>query len=353
MFGIDISGWQTGVNYSKAVNEGGVQFAILRAGYGRQLNQKDKMFEEHYAGMSALGIPVGAYQYSYASDIDGAKAEAAAMIEWLKGKAFALPVFYDLEDAQVAKAGKATITEMALTWCAMLEAEGYKAGVYANRSWFNDYIDVDRVADQYEIWCAQWSSKQPTLPNLGVWQFGGETNLIRNTNVAGFTGAVDQNYLIKETLLKSVSEDHKTSSEEIKTSSNEDSNKISGRIDTIKDVQEWLNKEFSAGLKTDDIYGVLTHTALVKALQKCLGVPVDGIYGSITNAAVKNLKKGSKGKTVMVLQAFLVCHGYKSAYVDGDFGNGTEEAVTKLQKDFELKYVDGIAGKETFTALCK
>lgn len=347
IFGIDISGWQTGVDYSKAVKEGGVRFAIIRAGYGRQASQKDKMFDEHYAGMSAVGIPVGAYQYSYASDVAGAKAEAAAMINWLQGKAFALPIFYDLEDEAVARAGKATITEMALVWCAALEAAGYKAGVYASRSWFTDYIDVGRIAEKHEIWCAQWSKNQPTLPNLGVWQFGGETNFIRSTNIPGISGAVDQNYLVKESLISSAPVVSKPVTVPQKTAP-----KIEGRVDSTKEVQIWLNNNYASGLMPDGLYGSITKKALVKALQKELGVAVDGIYGTKTNAAVKTLQKGSKGNAVRVLQAFLVCCGYKSAYVDGDYGNGTEEAVTAFQKRFKLN-IDGIAGKETFSALCR
>ena len=347
IFGIDISGWQTNVDYAKAVKDGGVRFAILRAGYGRQLNQKDVMFETHYAGMSEQGIPLGAYQYSYASDVAGARAEAAAMIDWLKGKAFALPVFYDLEDASVAKAGKATITEMALAWCAALEAAGYRAGVYANRSWFSDYIDVERVAAKHKIWCAQWSRSQPALPKLDLWQFGGETNYIRSTNVPGFSGAVDQNYLVNEALISTVPTTSKPAAKPQAADP-----KIEGRIDTTKEVQIWLNNTYSAGLFPDGLYGSLTKTALVKALQKELGVAADGIYGKKTNAAVINLRKGTNSKAVKVLQAFLVCCGYKAAYVDGDFGNGTEEAVRAFQQRFKLK-VDGIAGKETFKALCK
>lgn len=354
IFGIDISAWQTNVDYARVVNDGGVKFAILRAGYGRKLSQKDKMFDEHYAGMSSMGIPVGAYQYSYACDVAGAKAEAAVMIEWLKGKNLSLPVFYDLEDKTVEAAGKATITEMALTWCAALEAAGYTAGVYANQWWYSEYIDVEKVSAKYEIWCAKWSKTQPVLPNLAVWQFGGETNYIRSVAVPGINGACDQNYLVKESLLKL---------EEKPTQSNTDSNTeantpntenvIEGNIDTVKEVQYWLNNAFSSGLRPDGLYGSLTKVALVKALQKSLKVAVDGIYGNKTNAAVKTLRKGDKGELVKILQAFLVCHGYKSAYVDGDFGNGTEEALLKYQKRFGLKYVDGIAGKETFSSLCK
>lgn len=127
-----------------------------------------------------------------------------------------------------------------------------------------------------------------------------------------------------------------------------------GRIDTVKEVQLWLNRNYASGLTLDGLYGSRTKAALTKALQKELGVAVDGIYGKNTKAAMKrnNLKKGSKGALVKVLQGFLVCHGYKSAYVDGSFGAGTKTALIAFQTAYKLT-ADGIAGSNTFTALCR
>lgn len=126
-----------------------------------------------------------------------------------------------------------------------------------------------------------------------------------------------------------------------------------GRIDTVKEVQLWLNRNYAAGLTLDGLYGSRTKRALTMALQKELGVAVDGIYGKNTNAAVRrnNLQQGNEGALVRVLQGFLVCHSYKSAYVDGEFGEGTEMALKSFQKVYKLS-VDGIAGTETFSTLC-
>ena len=129
------------------------------------------------------------------------------------------------------------------------------------------------------------------------------------------------------------------------------SESITGLIDTVKEVQIWLNRNYSAGLTLDGLYGDTTKKALTKALQKALGVEADGIYGVKTNAAVKLVRYGSTGQLVSVLQAFLVCHGYKEAYVDGDFGNGTRNALIDCQRKYKLE-VDGIAGQETFKSLC-
>lgn len=128
---------------------------------------------------------------------------------------------------------------------------------------------------------------------------------------------------------------------------------IYGKIDTVKEVQIWLNNNYKSGLSGDGLYGKYTKQALIRALQKELGLNPDGIYGSKSKAAVKknNLQKGSKGALVKVLQAFLVCHGYKSAYVDGSFGTDTQTALKAFQKAHKLT-ADGIAGSNTFAALC-
>ena len=122
-------------------------------------------------------------------------------------------------------------------------------------------------------------------------------------------------------------------------------------ITTIKDVQLWLNREFSAGLTQDGLYGTRTQMALVKALQKALGVAADGIYGTKTNAAVKTLRVGSKGTLVKILQCFLICHKQKIT-ADGAFGSKTKAAVKAVQTLYKLK-ADGIAGKLTFSAICR
>lgn len=126
------------------------------------------------------------------------------------------------------------------------------------------------------------------------------------------------------------------------------------KIDSVLEVQLWLNNNYSTGLTPDDLYGSRTKAALVKALQMELGFTgkdIDGIFGKKTRAAIKNLRRGDEGDLVKVLQGLLVCNGYKGAYIDGDFGGGTEAAVIAYQQKKGLDD-DGIAGKNTFTALC-
>lgn len=121
-------------------------------------------------------------------------------------------------------------------------------------------------------------------------------------------------------------------------------------IDTVEEVQLWLNQNYSSALMLDGLYGDRTRKALVKALQENLGVAADGSFGPVTKAAVKPLKMGSKGTLVKVLQCFLICNKQKIE-ADGSFGPATETAVRAYQRLCKLS-VDGIAGPKTFETLC-
>ena len=122
-------------------------------------------------------------------------------------------------------------------------------------------------------------------------------------------------------------------------------------IDTIAEVQSWLNKEYKAGLDVDGDYGPMTQAALIKVLQRGIGVNADGGYGPQTHGAIRTLYVGDYGMAVEALQGLLVCNGYKGAYVDGGFGDDTKNAVMAYQRDKRLR-VDGYAGQETFASLC-
>lgn len=133
--------------------------------------------------------------------------------------------------------------------------------------------------------------------------------------------------------------------------------KIEGLIDTVAEVQNWLNATFNTGLVVDNCYGPKTKAALVRALQSTLndlydaGLKVDGIFGPKTKAACKVLRLGSEGMLVKILQALLICHGYYFAYLDGEFGSKTETAVYEFQGRAGITQ-DNKPGPITFEKLC-
>lgn len=200
VFGVDISQYQKGINLSKAKSEG-VKFAILRAGYtgyGNGVSKaKDTEFETHYKNAKANGLGVGAYWFSRATTYENGKAEAKYMYEnCLKGKQFEYPIYIDVEDTYYqSKAGKKAITNAINGFCEYLEGKGYYVGVYANSNWFKNYIDAS-IPLKYDCWVANWGTTNPSTPAHGLWQFGGESNMIRTNKIAGYV--CDQNYAYKD-----------------------------------------------------------------------------------------------------------------------------------------------------------
>ena len=83
--GIDVSYCQGNIDFSK-IDKNQVQFVIIRSSYGWEANQKDSKFEQNYEGFKKLGIPVGAYHYSYAKTKEQAVMEAKYCLECIKGK---------------------------------------------------------------------------------------------------------------------------------------------------------------------------------------------------------------------------------------------------------------------------
>ena len=189
--GIDISVWQNGFNFDKAKEEG-VEFVILRGAYS---TNEDKCFEDFYKQCNKKGLPVGAYHYSMAKTVKEAENEANLMISILKGKQLEYPIYLDVEDKTQAKLGKDLLTSIIKTYCDKLEKEGYYVGIYSTYSYLNSYTHINELS-KYDKWIAQWSKKCTCKIDYGMWQFGGETNMIRSNKIAGVV--CDQDYAYKD-----------------------------------------------------------------------------------------------------------------------------------------------------------
>ena len=191
---IDVSYCQTGVNYSK-VKASGITAVIIRAGYGRETSQKDSQFETHYKNAKSAGLKVGAYWYSYANSVNDAKTEAKACLACIKGKKFDMPIFIDMEDSSQTKYGKSTLTSMAKAFCEAIKAGGYRAGVYANLNWFNNYLDYATLKKSYPIWLAQYNVKADKT--CDIWQNSS------SGKISGISGNVDTNIIYTSSVIAS------------------------------------------------------------------------------------------------------------------------------------------------------
>lgn len=184
--GIDVSKHQGKIDFKK-VKASGIEFVIIRAGYGCYASQKDPCFEENYTNAKAAGLAVGAYWYSYADSVQEAVKEAEICLEVIKGKKFEYPVFFDLEEQSQFKKGRIFCTNLVNAFCGVLEKNGYFAGLYMSRSPLQTYITAE-TAEKYSLWIAEYNSKCNYSGNYGMWQYssGGK--------ISGISGNVDLNY---------------------------------------------------------------------------------------------------------------------------------------------------------------
>ena len=185
--GIDVSHHNGTVDWDK-VKADGIDFAVLRCGYGRKsVRQIDTQFERNYRECKRVGMLVGVYHYSYAKNAGDARLEADFMLELIKGKQFEYPVVFDIEDKGQEAYGKDVLTEITVAFCEKIETAGYYVSIYSNADWFTNKLDLERLA-QYDKWLAHWT-KSPKWGN----EFGGLWQYTDSGTVDGIETKVDMN----------------------------------------------------------------------------------------------------------------------------------------------------------------
>ncbi|WP_072415666.1 GH25 family lysozyme [Collinsella phocaeensis] len=196
--GIDVSEFQGKIDWD-AVKAAGVDFAILRIGYGDQnAGDTDKYFKRNVEECERLGIKWGAYLYSYSVNTKEAADEAAHVLSEMKGLTPDLPIYYDMEDDSTLGA-KDRFADIAQTFCSKIEAAGYDAGVYAGARWWKYYL-TSPVFDSWSKWSAQYYKicEYPSDPD--AWQYTSQGK------VPGISGNVDVNYAYEGLVPGSVAE---------------------------------------------------------------------------------------------------------------------------------------------------
>lgn len=201
--GIDVSKW----NHTKrgdeflpldwnAIKAAGFDFVIIKMG---GLNGLEPTFEMDYAGAKAAGLQVGAYIYTYSTSAEGALKDAENALEWIKGKQFEFPIYFDLEDTSQKALGKDLLSEMCITFIEKLQENGYYAALYTNHDWLTNVLDTERILELFDIWYARysgttepdWDEEKYGKP-LGMWQY------TQSGSIEGFNCNFDMNYAYKD-----------------------------------------------------------------------------------------------------------------------------------------------------------
>lgn len=186
--GIDVSYANYGkgktVDFNKAKADG-IRFVIIRAGYsgkGLSSTQKETLPDTHFElnckNAAAAGLKIGVYYYSYAKTVAEAERDAADCLRFVKNKQLEYPIYYDMEDEKY-QGGLTTRqrTDIALAFTRKVQQAGYMAGVYANKNWFTNYLDLNAIQKECEIWLAHYPrSDKPDIDYsaYGLWQYASD-----------------------------------------------------------------------------------------------------------------------------------------------------------------------------------
>lgn len=184
--GIDVSEYQGDINWNE-VRKNGVDFAIIKAGYGREYDQVDPYFHKNMKNAQAAGIDCGTYWYSYASTVEAAYKEADACYNTIKNYNFTYPVYFDIEEKFQESLSTAQVSAIIEAFCSTLQSKGYYVGLYSNANFLSSKV-YSNVLSKYDVWVAHYGVDTPAFNGkYGMWQY-----TIGSAN--GIDGEVDLDY---------------------------------------------------------------------------------------------------------------------------------------------------------------
>lgn len=177
--GIDISQWVEDIDFT-AVKKYGVEYVILRLGYRGYTEGglfSDENFEKYIKAAQKAGLKVGVYFVTQAISEDEAVEEAEYVLKYISGHKIEMPVYIDMEEVyDTARTDEMTaddFTRIAAAFCKKVEEAGYRGGIYANETWFNNKLDFDKIK-HYDIWLAKYSDILSTDLAINMWQYSSE-----------------------------------------------------------------------------------------------------------------------------------------------------------------------------------
>lgn len=176
--GIDVSKWNGKIDWQK-VKDSGIDFAIIRAGFGK--NNIDFYAARNIDEADKAGIKIGLYWFSYAYNRKTAEDEAKYLLNFAfqKRDHYEMPFCFDYEyeSDRIAKDNGFTIrnadrARMAAAFCKAIEAQDCYAMIYTNEDYRPKYIDGQHdIFDKYDMWYARYNKNEYHFCK-GIRQYG-------------------------------------------------------------------------------------------------------------------------------------------------------------------------------------
>lgn len=161
--GIDISHHQGVIDFD-SVRKSGVEFVIIREGYGQNV---DSRFLANVEACKTSGLEIkGVYHFMYPLSSEDARKEAQSCITNVKSSGLDLErifIFSDFEYDTVSKAASKGVllnrpecNLFTLEFCRELQRLGCKhPGIYTNLDYYKNWYTKD-VLESYDIWLADY-----------------------------------------------------------------------------------------------------------------------------------------------------------------------------------------------------
>lgn len=290
MFSLDISNHRRGINIQQLKNEG-LLHLYLKATEG--MGYVDPSLNDFYNKAVACGVPIGYYHYVTANpDVEG---QAEDFYNAVKGRKADLKYAVDIE---VELNNPSDVIRRFINKFESLMGKSGICCIYSGGYYARDNIEND-IKQNYPLWVAHYGASKPMetgFKTLAGWQYS------ENEYHGG--QPCDSNIFYEPIML--------------------DCSVVANNTTTQNSIGK------------------------IAELQRICGVVDDGIWGPVTDAAVRNLPlAGLKYRTPELtkwVQARVGCT------VDGIFGIATEDAVKGWQSKHGL-VVDGIVGYNTIKSL--
>ena len=191
MIGIDVSSWQSDIDFKK-VKDSGVEFVIIRIGFGHKKGEiiYDNRFSEYLKSAKENGLRVGLYFYSYAKNVKESSEQAKWIIEALNGESLDLPIAFDWEIFGGFNNYNLSLTDLNLIGEAFIKkinSAGYEGMLYSSKYYLENMWNLN----EYKTWLAHYIDKTNYKGEYYIWQ------LSNTGKVNGIKGDVDLNILYK------------------------------------------------------------------------------------------------------------------------------------------------------------
>lgn len=208
MKGIDVSTHQGLIDWKK-VADSGIEFAIIRAGFGK--STVDKHFIENIVCSHTAGLKVGVYWFIYALNEEDAIKNAEMCHKTIEPyrDAITMKVFADYEydsDSYAKKSNvihsNATRTKIVKAFLNYLKNKGWDVGNYANPDYIKNKFDD---LSEYPLWLAWYGATEEGAKKYNPVMF----QYTSGGTVEGIKGNVDMNYYYGEVEEKPIQDDSK------------------------------------------------------------------------------------------------------------------------------------------------